>query len=229
MADKYIVYSDGACAPTNPGPAAWGAVVIDEDGCIRMFKGFLGHGTNQVAEVSAALQGILCTPPGSYVELVSDSQYTLKGISEWRAGWIRRGWKNAAGEPIANKALWQKLFAAVDERTVKTRWVKGHAGDEYNEEADRLANAGLKCELGEIVEENPAPISTPASTPKTAIDSMKLDELYLLVQRLKNAAVAYGRSNKDSIGHTDISNKYFGYAQQFDEMINELHEIASPD
>lgn len=149
---QYIVYSDGACAPTNPGPAAWGAVVIGGRPMVRRFYGFIGHGTNQVAELTAAVEGLKLTPPGAEVELVSDSQYTLKGISEWRKGWEKRGWKNAAGQPVANKELWMTLFMLVDGRTVTTRWVKGHAGDRYNEAADELANMGLKAPKGEVME-----------------------------------------------------------------------------
>lgn len=139
----YIVYTDGACAPTNPGPAAWGAVLIGDKPMVRKFYGFIGPGTNQVAELTAALEGLRLVPAGADVELVSDSQYTLKGISEWRKGWERRGWKNAAGQPVANKELWMKLFNVVDGRKVTTRWVKGHQGDTYNELADQLANLGL--------------------------------------------------------------------------------------
>lgn len=153
MMEQYIVYSDGACAPTNPGPASWGAVVIGGVPTIRMFYGFIGPGTNQVAEVTAAIEGIRLTPVGSAVELVSDSQYTLKGIKEWRKGWEKRGWRNAAGQPIANKALWVTLFALVDERYVTTRWVKGHSGDVYNERADMLAGMGLKVIVPGTVEE----------------------------------------------------------------------------
>ena len=82
-------------------------------------------------------------PPGDAVELVSDSQYVLKGISEWRAGWERKGWRNSKGEAVANLALWKRLFALVDERKVKTRWVRGHNGDALNERADALANRAL--------------------------------------------------------------------------------------
>lgn len=149
---QYIVYSDGACAPSNPGPASWGAVVIGGKPMVRRFYGFIGHGTNQVAELTAAIEGLKLTPPGSEVELVSDSQYTLKGISEWRKGWERRGWKNAAGQPVANKELWMTLFMLVDGRKVTTRWVKGHAGDKYNEAADELANLGLKAPKGVVME-----------------------------------------------------------------------------
>jgi ribonuclease HI len=141
--ERWIAYTDGACAPSNPGPAGWGAVVIAPDGSETDHYGFIGPGTNQIAELTAALEGLSRVPPVADVELVSDSQYVLKGLTEWRAGWERKGFRNAKGEPVANLALWKKLFAAADARRVTTRWVRGHNGDVRNERADALANRAL--------------------------------------------------------------------------------------
>jgi ribonuclease HI len=139
----FIAYTDGACAPSNPGPCGWGCVLFAPDGTKTEHKGFVGHGTNQIAELSAAIGALLLLPAGSTVELVSDSQYVLKGLTEWRAGWERRGFKNSKGEVVANLALWKKLYALADQLTVTTRWVKGHAGNEHNERADTLAGLSL--------------------------------------------------------------------------------------
>lgn len=141
---KWVAYTDGACAPSNPGPAGWGVVLIAADGVTETdHYGFIGPGTNQIAELTAALEGLSRVPVGAAVELVSDSQYVLKGLSEWRAGWERKGYRNSKGEQVANLALWQQLFAAADARKVTTRWVRGHNGDVYNERADALANKAL--------------------------------------------------------------------------------------
>lgn len=141
----WVTYTDGACAPSNPGPAAWGAVVIAPDGTEVEAAGFIGPGTNQIAELTAAIEGLLRTPEAGEVELVSDSQYVLKGISEWRAGWERKGFRNSKGEQVANLALWKRLFALADRRRVTTRWVRGHNGDQRNEQADQLAVAALRA------------------------------------------------------------------------------------
>lgn len=142
---RWVAYTDGACAPSNPGPAAWGAVLLAPDaGEITAHKGFIGHGTNQIAELTAAIEGLSLTPEGAQVELVSDSQYVLKGLTEWRAGWERKGFRNSKGETVANLALWKRLFALADKRDVSTRWVRGHNGDFHNEQADQLANAALR-------------------------------------------------------------------------------------
>jgi ribonuclease HI len=110
--------------------------------------GFIGPGTNQIAELTAAIEGLARVPQGAAVELVCDSQYVVKGLSEWRAGWERKGFKNSKGERVANLALWQKLFALADARRVSTRWVRGHNGDAHNERADALANQALAIKSG---------------------------------------------------------------------------------
>ena len=141
----WTAYTDGACAPSNPGPAAWGAVILSPQGqAVEEAHGFIGHGTNQIAEITAAIEGLLRVPSGVVVELVSDSQYVLKGLSEWRAGWERKGWRNSKNEPVANLELWKKLFSIADERSVRVRWVRGHNGDVLNERADALANQALR-------------------------------------------------------------------------------------
>jgi ribonuclease HI len=118
-------------------------VVLQPGAAPTEHYGFIGPGTNQIAELTAAIEGLSRVPAGEKVELVSDSQYVLKGVSEWRQGWERRGFKNSKGEPVANLALWKRLYSVVDARKVTTRWVKGHSGDTHNERADVLANIAL--------------------------------------------------------------------------------------
>lgn len=146
---KWVAYTDGACAPSNPGPAGWGVVLIAPDGKTETdHYGFIGPGTNQIAELTAAVEGLARVPAGAAVELVCDSQYVVKGLSEWRAGWERKGFKNSKGETVANLGLWKKLFALADARRVSTRWVRGHNGDPHNERADALANQALAIKSG---------------------------------------------------------------------------------
>lgn len=146
---NWVAYTDGACAPSNPGPSGWGAVLLSPGTTASQeHYGFIGPGTNQIAELTAALEGLKKVPEGAAVELVSDSQYVLKGISEWRAGWERKGFRNSKGEMVANLGLWKQLFAVVDARKVSTRWVRGHNGDVHNERADELANLALRVRSG---------------------------------------------------------------------------------
>ena len=74
-----------------------------------------------------------------------DSQYVLKGITEWLPGWKAKGWRTAAKQPVKNVDLWQQLDALVSQggHAIDWRWVKGHNGDPGNERADGLANRGV--------------------------------------------------------------------------------------
>jgi len=138
------VYSDGGCAPHNPGPAAWAAVIESPDGQTIERHQFIGHATNQIAELTGALEGLKVVPAGAKVLLVSDSQYVVKGLTEWRRGWERRAWRNVQGDPVANAELWRALFAVTDARHVTAKWVRGHAGHPQNERADQLATLALR-------------------------------------------------------------------------------------
>ena len=139
----WTCYSDGGCQG-NPGPCAWGVVVIPPGGEPIENAGFLGHGTNQIAELSAALYGLEMTPLGADVLLVSDSQYALKGLTEWRRGWEAKGYRNSKGERVANLELWMRLYAVADQRRVRTQWVKGHSGNRHNERCDVLAGEAIR-------------------------------------------------------------------------------------
>ena len=88
------IWCDGSCGPTNPGPCAWGAVIESPDGERTEHCGFIQkRGTNNIAELTAAIESLRRIPEGAEVILCSDSQYTLKGLGEWLPGWIRKGWR----------------------------------------------------------------------------------------------------------------------------------------
>lgn len=137
------VYTDGGCHG-NPGPAGWGAVVVQSGGVVREANGYIGVQTNNIAELTAAIEGLSLTPEGATVTLISDSQYTLNGLTSWRKGWERRGFVNASNQPVANKEYWLKLYALADARKVQVQWVRGHTGNPYNERCDQLATAAIK-------------------------------------------------------------------------------------
>lgn len=141
LSEAYTINTDGACKG-NPGPAAWGVVVESVAGRMEA-KGYLGQQTNQIAELCAAIEGLRLTPEGAVVTLRSDSQYVLKGVSEWRYGWERNNWRNSKQQPVANQSHWVQLLALVDTRQVTVQWVKGHNGDPMNERCDQLANEAI--------------------------------------------------------------------------------------
>lgn len=135
-----VIYTDGACRG-NPGPGGWGAVLRAGQHEKQLFGGEMNT-TNNKMELTAAIKGLEALKTSCKVDLYTDSQYVRKGITEWIAGWKKRGWKTAAKQPVKNQSLWQALDQLADRHTVTWHWVKGHAGDPGNELADELANKG---------------------------------------------------------------------------------------
>lgn len=136
------IHTDGACLG-NPGPGGWG-VLLRCDGRERELSGNEPDTTNNRMELMAAIMALEALSEPCTVALHTDSQYVQKGISEWLAGWQRRGWKTAAGEPVKNKDLWQRLSAAAASHTVQWLWVRGHNGHPENERVDELARAAAE-------------------------------------------------------------------------------------
>jgi ribonuclease HI len=94
-------------------------------------------------ELTAVIEGLNALTRPCEVCIVTDSQYVKNGVEQWMSGWKRKGWKTAAGKPVANQDLWQALDSALGPHTVRWSWVKGHAGHPENERADELANRGV--------------------------------------------------------------------------------------
>ncbi|MEM0981662.1 MAG: ribonuclease HI [Cyanobacteria bacterium P01_H01_bin.58] len=152
------IYTDGACSG-NPGPGGWGTVFYLEDGSTHELGGAASQTTNNRMEMQAAIAGLkllLATEQTDPVELLTDSEYVKKGITEWITGWKRRGWKNAAKKPVLNQDLWQELDTANQAVMAKTgtpvtwTYVRGHAGNAGNERCDTIARAfslGRKIKL----------------------------------------------------------------------------------
>ena len=141
MSEHVIIYTDGACRG-NPGPGGWGTLLRYGDH-VRELSGAEAATTNNRMELMAAIKGLEALNRPTVVDLYTDSQYVQKGISEWLAGWIARGWRTASKTPVKNTDLWQRLQAASAPHTVQWRWVKGHSGVPDNEAVDRLANIAI--------------------------------------------------------------------------------------
>ena len=140
-----VVHTDGACRG-NPGPGGWAWAA----GRTRYASGAEAHTTNQRMEVLAVIEALRANPEGT-VEIVSDSTYVVKCFHDrWHAGWLRRGWKNSQGQPVANRDLWEVLVPLVLEggRDVHFSWVKGHSGDAMNDFVDALATEAADRQRG---------------------------------------------------------------------------------
>ncbi len=132
-----VAAADGS-ALGNPGPSGW-AWYVDDD-CWA--SGGWPHGTNNMGELTAVLDLLQQTAEVDDDLLVyCDSTYTINSITKWMPSWKRKGWKKGDGKPVANVEIMKALDAAMAGRTVRFEWVKGHAGHELNEAADKLANA----------------------------------------------------------------------------------------
>ena len=148
---EVVIYTDGACKG-NPGPGGWGVLLRSPDGTEKELCGGERETTNNRMEMMAVIQALLALKRPCQVVLHLDSQYVLKGITEWLAGWKAKGWKTAAKQPVKNVDLWQQLdqLVASSGHQIDWRWVKGHAGDPGNERADGLANRGVEQILGRV-------------------------------------------------------------------------------
>jgi len=147
-AEPIVVYTDGACSG-NPGRGGWGAVII-VDGKEHPMSGGEKLTTNNRMELMAAIEALEAIVDDRHwrtrkVCVVSDSQYVKNGIQTWIKNWKKNGWRTSTKEPVKNKDLWLELDEAVSKLEIEWRWVKGHAGNKYNEMCDRLAvEAGQK-------------------------------------------------------------------------------------
>ena len=149
---KIKLYTDGACSQ-NPGPGGWAFVMILKDlyGTQDEQELLRGSGgekltTNNRMELMAVIQAltayqkkILPEYAGYPLTLHTDSQYVQQGISSWIKKWKLNGWKTASREPVKNQDLWQQLDALAAQLSLEWMWVKGHAGNRYNELCDSLA------------------------------------------------------------------------------------------
>ena len=136
------LYTDGACKG-NPGPGGWG-VLMRFGAHEKELYGGEAQTTNNRMEMRAVIEGLNALTRSCQVRIFTDSQYVKNGIESWFAAWKTKGWKTAAGKPVANQDLWLALDAARSRHRIDWHWVRGHAGHPENERADGLANRGVE-------------------------------------------------------------------------------------
>lgn len=135
------IFTDGACSG-NPGPGGWGAI-LRFGNTEKELSGGEPHTTNNRMEMMAAIAALESLKRPVTARLVTDSKYLKDGMDKWLRGWKAKGWKTAAGEPVKNVDLWQRLEAAMKPHRVKLEWVRGHDGHPENERADALARKAI--------------------------------------------------------------------------------------
>lgn len=140
---QFVVHTDGACRRAG-GVGGWGAVISWLEG-ERVLSGGQHFATNNQMEMMGAIAALEAIDPARMVVVITDSTYLCKGAKTWLGGWKHRDWVTRSGTPVKNRALWERLDAAMRRHhRVKWLWVKGHSGDKMNERADALAVAALK-------------------------------------------------------------------------------------
>lgn len=134
------IYTDGACEG-NPGPGGWSAIVILPDGSEQAYTGGNPDTTNNRIELMAPIAALESLAEPSVVTVYSDAKYVVDGVEKgWARSWRAKGWVRGNGQPALNPDLWQRLLDAIDyHKKVTFQWVKGHAGNPYNERCDKLA------------------------------------------------------------------------------------------
>lgn len=146
---QYEIATDGACRG-NPGPGGWAAIVRDSQG-ERVLSGADPDTTNNRMELLALIQALRELPLASRIRIKSDSQYVIKGCTEWVPNWRRRGWRTSDKKPVKNQDLWKELSGLLESHSVEWCWVKGHSGEPDNERADSLANLAIDQMLGRLL------------------------------------------------------------------------------
>ena len=136
MSDKVIIYSDGGSDP-NPGIGGWAAILRFGEH-EKVLTGNDPDTTNNRMELQAAIGALSALKRPCSIEFYTDSEYVRKGITEWIEGWAANNWQKK-GKPIRNADLWRTLWPLVKKHEIDWHWVKGHAGNEYNERCDQLA------------------------------------------------------------------------------------------
>lgn len=136
------IWTDGACKG-NPGPGGWG-VLLKMGAVEKTLHGGEPLTTNNRMEMLAVIEALGALKRPCKVLLHVDSQYVMKGMTEWIHGWKQRGWRTADKKPVKNADLWQRMDEEVAKHSITWKWVKGHAGDPGNECADLLANRGVE-------------------------------------------------------------------------------------
>jgi ribonuclease HI len=147
MTAALMIHTDGACRG-NPGPGGWG-VLLNWNGTAKELSGSEPDTTNNRMELTAVIMALAALKRPTPATVQTDSQYVIKGITEWLPAWKARGWRTADRKPVKNQDLWEKLDQLVGQHSLTWQWVKGHSGDPGNERVDELANLAIDAMLAQ--------------------------------------------------------------------------------
>jgi ribonuclease HI len=196
-----IIHTDGSCE-TQTRLGGWAAVLQCGEHQ-RVLQGSATDTTVNAMELTAVIEALKALKQvGSSVQLFSDSNYVVRGVNEWLSDWLKRGWKNARGEQVANLDLWQQLHALLEQHTVTLNWIPR----EQNAQADELAQSARLTQkplgdAGSVVENN---VTAPTVPPQA------VSEINILIAGSRYAnreALDYARRvvrRVHQLGHTIV-------------------------
>lgn len=141
--NKWVeIFVDGACRG-NPGPGGYG-IILRYQGKTKEISGCHPRTTNNRMELTAVIKALESLRRPSKVKVFTDSNYVVKGMTEWLPGWIQRGWKNSQNKTVINRDLWEKLASLSKRHAIEWVWIRGHSGHRENERCDKLARQAIK-------------------------------------------------------------------------------------
>jgi len=139
---KVEIFCDGACSG-NPGAGGFGCILRCGDK-EKELSGAEPLTTNNRMELTGAMTALESLKRPCEVTLTTDSQYLVKGMTEWINGWVKKDWINSKKEPVLNRDLWERLLALDKTHRITWKWVRGHNGHVENERCDELARAAIE-------------------------------------------------------------------------------------
>ncbi len=137
--------TDGACCG-NPGPGGW-ACLLRYNSHLKELFGSEPQTTNNRMELTAAIEGLRSLREPCEVEVVTDSEYVLKGITEWIHNWKRKNWTTSTRKPVVNSDLWKALEAEAARHKTTWTWTRGHSSHADNNRADDLATRAAREQI----------------------------------------------------------------------------------
>ena len=136
------IFTDGACSG-NPGLGGWAAVLRYKN-IEKEISGAAESTTNNRMELMAVINALKLLKTTCEADIYTDSQYVMKGATQWLADWVKNSWRTADKKPVRNSDLWQDIYHLNKKHVLHWHWVKGHAGHTENERCDLLARNAIE-------------------------------------------------------------------------------------
>ena len=146
--NQVTIFTDGS-ARGNPGPGGWGAIIVypyKDEMYVTELGGQEVHTTNNRMELMGAIKALEYAKGTindllSTIHVFSDSQYVIKGMTEWISNWQKKNWKTANKKSVLNQDLWQALSYVTKDFNIEWKYVAGHSGHTANERCDEIATS----------------------------------------------------------------------------------------